>query len=57
VLDDAGQVTHEDAVRKALGEFDKWTDRRHAMEAETPTSDFDKFVDKTKELGSDLGRR
>lgn len=57
MLDDAGQVTHEDAVRKALGEFDKWTDRRHAMEAETPTSDFDKFVDKTKELGSDLGRR
>jgi hypothetical protein len=51
VLDNAGKVSHEDAVSKALGEFDKWTERRREIEATIPTSDFDKLVDKTKELG------
>lgn len=51
VLDRAGKVSHEDAVRKAVEEFDKWTERRRAIEAETPTSDFDQLVGRTKELG------
>jgi hypothetical protein len=51
VLDNAGKVSHEDAVRKALDEFDKWAERRREIEAEDPTSDFDKLVDKTKKLG------
>lgn len=51
VLDNAGRVSHEEAVSKALGEFEKWTDRRRALEAETPTSDFDQLVDMSKELG------
>jgi hypothetical protein len=51
VLDNAGRVSHEEAVSKALGEFEKWTDRRRALEAETSTSDFDQLVDMSKELG------
>jgi hypothetical protein len=51
VLENAGTVSHEDALGKAFGEFDKWTERRLAIEAEVPTSDFDQLVEKSKALG------
>jgi len=50
ILTHAGQVSHEDAINKALGEFEAWETRRRAFEAEDPVSDFDKLVDKTKRL-------
>ena len=50
VLDNLGRISHEDAVRKALGEYEKWIERRRTIESETPTSDFDQLVDKAKEL-------
>ncbi len=50
ILTHAGKVSHEQAVAKAIGEFDKWDERRKAFEAENPVSDFDKLVEKTKSL-------
>lgn len=50
VLDNAGKISHEEAVEMALKEFDKWEDRRRAIEAENPTSDFDQLLDHANKL-------
>jgi hypothetical protein len=50
ILTHAGKLSHEKAVQKALGEFNKWDQRRKAFEATNPTSDFDKLVEKTKQI-------
>jgi hypothetical protein len=50
ILSHAGKVSHEAAVAKALGEFEKWEARRREFEAIHPASDFDRFIEETKQL-------
>jgi hypothetical protein len=51
VLKNAGRVSTEVAKTLAIGEFVKYTEKQKKLEAETPTSDFDKLVQQTKKLG------
>jgi len=51
VLKNAGKVSTEVAKTLAIGEFVKYTEKQKKLEAETPTSDFDKLVQHTKKLG------
>lgn len=50
VLNNAGRISAEVAKKLALGEFAKYTEKQKKLEAETPTSDFDKLVSKTRKL-------
>ena len=50
ILTHAGRTSHDDAVRKALDEYELYDDARRAFEAENPVSDFDRFVDETRSL-------
>ena len=50
ILDHAGKVTAEDGKEAADREFDKYEANRRRLEAETPTSDFDRFVERVKKL-------
>lgn len=51
VLNNAGKVSKEVAKKLAIEEFGKYTEKQKKLEAETPTSDFDKLVQQTKKLG------
>ncbi|MGE4318640.1 MAG: virulence RhuM family protein [Deferribacterales bacterium] len=51
VLKNAGRVSTEVAKTLAIAEFVKYTEKQKKLEAETPTSDFDKLVQQTKKLG------
>jgi len=51
VLKTAGRVSAEVAKKLALDEFGKYTEQQRKLEAETPTSDFDKLVQQAKKLG------
>jgi len=50
ILTHAGKTSHEAAIRHALGEFEKWEAGRRAFEATHAVSDFDRLLEKTKEL-------
>lgn len=50
VLNNTGKISAEVAKKLALGEFAKYTEKQKKLEAETPTSDFDKLVSKTRKL-------
>jgi hypothetical protein len=50
VLNNAGRIKAEVAKKLAIEEFDKYTEKQKKLEAETPTSDFDKLVQHTKKL-------
>jgi len=50
VLSNAGKVSKEVAKKLAIEEFAKYTEKQKKLEAETPTSDFDKLVQQTKKL-------
>ncbi|ADD69315.1 conserved hypothetical protein [Denitrovibrio acetiphilus DSM 12809] len=50
VLNNAGRIKAEVAKKLAIEEFGKYTEKQKKLEAETPTSDFDKLVQQTKKL-------
>jgi len=51
ILTHAGKVSHELAIEHAEREFEKYETERRRLEAERPTSDFDKAVEQIKQLG------
>ncbi|MBI4800768.1 MAG: virulence RhuM family protein [Desulfarculus sp.] len=51
ILTHAGKVSHELAQAHAEREFEKYEAERRRLEAEQPTSDFDKAVEEVKRLG------
>ena len=51
ILKHAGKVSHQLAEQHARGEFAKFEERRRQLEAQQPTSDFDKAVNHVKRLG------
>ncbi|MCL5104656.1 MAG: virulence RhuM family protein [Armatimonadetes bacterium] len=50
ILSHAGKISAELAKHKAEAEFAKYDARRRELEATQPTSDFDRFVERTKRL-------
>ena len=50
ILTHAGRTSHEDAVRKAIDEYEQYDAARRAFEAEQPVSDFDRFLNETRSL-------
>jgi hypothetical protein len=50
ILTHAGRVSHEEAVQKALGEYERFDAARRAFAAENPVSDFDRLVEETRSL-------
>ena len=50
ILTDAGRVSHEVAQQLAETEFDKYEAQRQELEANQPTSDFDRLVEETNGL-------
>ncbi|HCU36035.1 MAG TPA: hydroxyacid dehydrogenase, partial [Armatimonadetes bacterium] len=50
VPEDTGRVSHEVAKRLAETEFDAYEAERRRLGATEPTSDFDRFVEETKQL-------
>lgn len=54
ILTHAGTVSHELAQEHALGQFEKYEQRRLADETGRPTSDFDKLVEKSKRIEKQL---
>jgi len=58
VLTHAGAVSHELAEARAHAEFEKFDTERRRLEAERPTSDFDRAVEEVKRLeaGSKRGK-
>ena len=54
VLTHAGAVSHELAEQYAHEQFDKYEQERLAEEAARPTSDFDRLVDKSKQIENQL---
>jgi hypothetical protein len=50
ILTHAGKVSHELALNHAEREFEKYEAERRRLEAEQPTSDFDKAVEEVKRL-------
>lgn len=52
ILTHAGALTHQLAEEHAFAEFDKYESERRRLEATRPTSDFDRLVEKGKELES-----
>ncbi|NTX07629.1 MULTISPECIES: virulence RhuM family protein [Myxococcus] len=57
VLSHAGQVSHELATAHAESEFDRYRENQRKLESNLPTSDFDRAVEKTKQLESRTGGR
>ncbi len=53
ILTHAGSITAELAREMAAAQFNVYETRRWRLEAETPTSDFDHFVERVKELPED----
>jgi len=54
ILTHAGKVSHELAEEHAHAEFLKYHERRRALEAQRPTSDFDRLVDESKRVQAKL---
>ncbi|MEN6449691.1 MAG: virulence RhuM family protein [Thermoguttaceae bacterium] len=54
VLTHAGKVSHELAEERAQAEFVKYDAERLALESEQPTSDFDRLVDESREVQTNL---
>ncbi len=50
VPEDTGRVSHEVAKRLAETEFDAYEAERRRLGATEPTSDFDRFIEETKQL-------
>jgi hypothetical protein len=50
ILNHNGKVTTEEAKVIAAREFETYEVERRRLEAQTPTSDFDRFVDRVKQL-------
>jgi hypothetical protein len=55
ILEHAGKVSAEAAKQKAESEFEKYEARIRALEAGQPSSDFDRFVERTKSLPKKSG--
>jgi hypothetical protein len=54
ILTHVGKVSHELAEEHAHAEFLKYDERRRALEAQRPTSDFDRLVDESKRVQAKL---
>lgn len=50
VLDHAGHITHDMAQDRAVSEFAKYESERRRIEANQPSSDFDRVVEATQKL-------
>lgn len=50
VLSDAGRISHEEAVRHALAEYEKFDVNRRAFEATHPISDLDRLIEESRRL-------
>jgi len=50
ILTRAGSISHQMAEERAHTEFDKYEAERRRLEGTQPSSDFDRLVEKTKEL-------
>ena len=50
ILQDAGSIAAEDAKALAASQYEMFETQRRRMEAETPTDDFDAFVERIKHL-------
>jgi len=50
ILTNAGKISQAIAEEHAHAEFEKYEAERRRIEATTPTSDFDRFVEKTRKL-------
>ena len=50
ILQDAGSIAAEDAKALAASQYEMFATQRRHMEAETPTDDFDAFVERIKHL-------
>lgn len=57
ILNHLGKVSHEDAVKKAVGEFEKYEAKRREFEATNPVSAFDNLIKKAKSLEGKKERR
>jgi len=57
ILTHAGTVSHELAQEHAHREFEKYDTRRRQLEAEKPTSDFDRAVERVKRLHQNGGKQ
>jgi len=55
ILTHAGSISHELAEAHALGEFENYNSARLRLEAEQPTTDFDRAVDAVKRLDQPAG--
>jgi len=53
ILTHAGRISQQMAEEKALAEFEKYDAERRRLDATTPTSDFDRFVEKTAKLAGE----
>ncbi len=51
ILTHAGRISHDAAVDHAHEQFAKYDEQRRQLEAQQPTSDFDKAVEDVKRLG------
>ncbi len=54
ILTHAGKVSHELAEEHAQAEFLKYDQHRRALEAQQPSSDFDRLIDETKQVQAKL---
>lgn len=50
ILQDAGSISADDAKALAVSQYEMFETQRRRMEAETPTDDFDAFVERIKHL-------
>ena len=50
VLTNAGKISQQMAEERAFGEFERFEDGQHKLNATGPASDFDRFVEETKNL-------
>lgn len=50
ILTNAGTISAEDAKEISSNEYEKYETQRHRLEAETSAGDFDKFVERVKQL-------
>ena len=53
ILTHKGTITHELAMAHARGEFEKYEEQRRGLEVSQPSSDFDRLVEQTKQLGGE----
>ena len=53
ILTHAGKISQTLAEERAHAEFDKYETQRRRIEASKPTSDFDRFVERTRQLNGE----